>query len=249
MLSSFKTLADLFTSTAHHAGETFPFVTIDDFEVFAAETRDLSKAASLSFMPFLINSTTVTAWNAYSANHSEWIAQSLAFHNDEAQAGVSATEEKALREEFHGFVYKYDSARLHVPVEGEGPFAPIWQRSPISVNTTRLINLDLTSLPVYNELITFVSTTRMPILSAPKDPKIFGSLVQSKDGSPFSIIMQPVFDAFDHEGQKNHVVGAVSGALPWSAVFSNVSRILDDVEGIKQPSQRVTSSHCRFTLS
>ena len=230
-----QTLSTMYPSNAHQAGETLPFVTIEDFEAFGYGSRAQSKASVIVFTPLLKSKADLQAWNAYSVNHTNWIAQGRAYdpalntiqfaatdkeaNAADEQADLDHGDGKESIEEISEYVFKVDSTGRAVPEEGDGPFSPIWQMTPVPVDP-KMVNFNLASNTHFAEILKYISITGNPILSKPVDAQEFFGASESQNGSPRSILIQPVFDGFEHE---RAVVGAVAALLPWEGLFCDVS--------------------------
>ena len=256
VLISIQTLASLYPLTAHGEGVTLPFATIGDFEAFGAGTRDISKASVIAFTPLLKTEDDLVAWNAYSANHSDWIVHGREFNHDSLHAGIHDVIDQEVEDhqghnrdrvlleeemdhkdenenhededhdenesdEISEYVYSFDSTGRKVPEDGSGPFAPIWQMTPVPDDTS-IVNFNLESDKMFRDLLNHTLTTDNPILSEPVRPQDFFGTAFGGSESPFSILLQPVFDAFEHE-KIPVIIGAVVALLPWKDFFDDVS--------------------------
>jgi CHASE domain len=238
---SIQTLSALYPSNAHQSGDMLPFVTIDDFEASGEGTRDISKATLVAFTPLLKTESDLVTWNAYSANHSDWIARGREFQRDSMFESIHAAlddkaeenghvrilsqemEKEQLSEEITKYVYRIDSTGKPVPEDGSGHFAPIWQMSPVPPNPS-MVNFNLASNKDFEKLLDFASITGEPILSGPVHAEDFFGPTVSGNGRPVSILLQPVFDDFEH-AQDRAIVGTLVAMLHWEEFFNGVRGI------------------------
>ena len=255
---SIQSLSALYPSAAHQSGEMLPFVTIDDFEASSEGTRDISEVSLIAFTPLLKAESDLVTWNAYSANHSDWIARGREFQRDSMFESIHAAvdkeanhvrpwsdeitnaaevqqnadnqdtrqehnDKKELLEDISAYVYRIDSAGKPVPEDGSGHFAPIWQMSPVPPNPS-MVNFNLASNKDFEKLLDFASITGEPILSGPVHAEDFFGPTVSGNGRPVSILLQPVFDDFEH-AQDRAIVGTLVAMLHWEEFFNGVRGI------------------------
>jgi hypothetical protein len=232
----------LYPASARDAGQTLPFATFAAFEVFGEGTREVSKASVIAFTPLLKTEAELFAWNAYSAGHSAWIAQGRAFEStlgdiqnatdqtkqtrswsvtNEEEQGFHNESEHGKHGGFTEYVYHFDSTGRAVAQAGDGPFTPLWQMSPVLADLT-MVNFNLASNPVFAELLEYASLTGLPILSAPINPQDFFGASASENGTPHSILVQPIYNGFAHE-KEHEIVGTVTALLSWEDFFEDVS--------------------------
>jgi hypothetical protein len=73
------------TSSAIATNETFPFVTVPNFEVLGATTRAQSGIEMLFWQPILVNDKKKQKWIEYSLENQGWINESRALAMKHAQ--------------------------------------------------------------------------------------------------------------------------------------------------------------------
>ena len=248
---SLQTLSVLFPSEAHKSNETLPFVTIQDFEAFGEGIREVSKATLIAFTPLLQTQNAMKAWNAYSANNTDWIAQGRAFNpllsaihdavDDSARLRVvsfptnktkveegqkhhsTSTNSNADRRLLDDTINFVYTTESTGKVEPEGGDGPF---TPIWQMTpvprdTKIINYNLAANRVYAELFLYADTTGQPILSEPLDSQEFFVSTASDKESPASVLVYPVFDEFEHVAE-HKTVGFISGLFHWEQFFEDV---------------------------
>ena len=231
-------MAALYPSSVDQTGETLPFVTFADFEAFGEGTREVSKASVIAYTPLLTTEAELLAWNVYSVNNSQWIAQGRAFeptlgsilnatdNKKQTRSWSAGNTEHSLKTGITEYVYHIDSTGRAISEAGEGPFTPLWQMSPV-LTDLRMVNFNLASKPLYAGLVEYASITGLPILSEPVNPEeFFGTWAnENENGSPHSILVQPVYNGFAHE-KEQEVVGTVTALLSWENFFEDVSESL-----------------------
>jgi hypothetical protein len=130
-------------SYARDTNQTWPYVTIPDFEARSAKFLALTNAVVfLQFM--LITPETRDKWEAYTAEHGRvWTEQSIEYlkRNDmfqDAYRTLNITEPEYLE-----FIHDYSAWGVEghqgLPRNNSGPFLPMWQSAPLIPTT-----------PVYN---------------------------------------------------------------------------------------------------
>lgn len=132
------------TSYAAFTNKTWPFVTLPDFEVKAASARALAGSVSLTFSP-LVTAEEKKEWEVYSVQNREWVQQGLDF---EERFGIERIDYRSLQTNPNtAVISSFDQSGDRLPAQGDGPFFPVWQSSPVA---ERMINLDLDSIEVFS---------------------------------------------------------------------------------------------------
>ena len=108
-----------FTSYALFRGLTWPFVTIPDFAFSAIPFRYQSDTVHFSVNP-IVTQAQRAQWELYVQENQAWVNQSIA---EEKQA---PTDYMLYDQIFQ--VEQQDSGYIPVPVSGNGPFYPMWQK-------------------------------------------------------------------------------------------------------------------------
>lgn len=119
-------LAYLYTSFSKAQGDVLPFTTIDDFEAFGSETRQLARAATVKYVPMLHDIDELREWNEYSRSHTEWIGRSRHFQQDSADGNAT---NNPVSNRFTPYVYDGGSNIINRTKRNTllMPAAPIWQ--------------------------------------------------------------------------------------------------------------------------
>lgn len=121
-----SSMATALTSFAQRTNQTFPFVTLSDFETRGQQLIEISDAESLGYTP-LVEAKYKDAWGFYVMGNQAWIYESMAVQGRQG-------EELAPVAPF--IIDLSDGA----PKEY---YTPLWQQAPFV--TTAPINIDLTS--------------------------------------------------------------------------------------------------------
>lgn len=110
-------------SFAHFANQTWPFVTVPNFEFRLAKIRSLSKSTTI-YMYRLVTSDERMEWERYTAENNQWVNESIRL--------------QAEYRNFHGpIVYDYETIDFIHDYDGEALpydreiYLPMWQTSPM----------------------------------------------------------------------------------------------------------------------
>jgi hypothetical protein len=122
------------SKAAVEKNETFPFVTVDLFEVIGGQARAMSGILEVVWSPS-VEVEEFDVWNTYATENIGWYNDSIALFL--AEPGHNLTEEWFNHSSSD---YSIKSPFPFVPTS-EGPWAPRWQASP-PVRSTYEINFD-----------------------------------------------------------------------------------------------------------
>ncbi|GAX14200.1 hypothetical protein FisN_20Hh177 [Fistulifera solaris] len=141
-----KMTAGQITKAALETGQTFPFVTVDHFEILGRQFIHTLQVEQITWSP-LIDVEEYAAWTNYSTENIGWLNQSV-------ELNLAGSENDHTIED-----YNFSDTNYEITAAGgdlsSGPWSPIWQTSPPPFNS-ELINFDMYSLPV-----TFVEQSAM----------------------------------------------------------------------------------------
>jgi cell division protein FtsL len=242
-LAAVDALSSSMTSYALASGSTFPNVTVPDFEVLGANTRILSDALIVFYMP-LVSNEDRTGFEAYARDTELQFDEALASENelrerqDEAfgLSGRRVQELPPLRPE----IYKYGPNNTNpAQPEGAGPFLPIWQITPVFSMFKASLMFDLNEHDAVVDHLKEAVRTEEAVLNQihnnydPEDFddtantlfQLFLQLGQYReesdayDGDPDSNMAYPVFSDF---GEKRELVGLLMTTLYWKVYFTDV---------------------------
>jgi hypothetical protein len=140
-LGAINSMATSITSYSLDAKQTFPFVTIPNFEIRGSDLRVQSGANSILWLPLVTDETRV-AWEEYALINRFQIAE--AFLEDERQRekqdeefGLTNTSSTGIRmlQQSQQETILDDGTGYHPSIwsgrdesEGSGPYLPLWQR-------------------------------------------------------------------------------------------------------------------------
>ena len=213
--AALSNLAQLFPSHADGTEEMSPFLTVQDFDEFAAVSRELSGARSVSYCPFIWDERARMSWEQYSVAEQSWME--------------STTD--AVLEPIPPRIWLSDGNGVGMVDPGPAPYAPLWQVSPIPVTDTSMINFNMASDARVVEWMTvqLEQNTSWSFLSQPGYHSILvpssGELVE-----PTSLAWIPVLESrFAMESDEEpQVSGALVADMPWTTILSNVSCVMAD---------------------
>jgi hypothetical protein len=116
------------TSAAWATNSTFPYVTPPIFEVHAFHARVKSGAEIIMYSPLILSQDNVPAWNNYSVENQGWIDDS----RDTVKSSASENSTRFLDGTITPFIWTNEDFEKPnpVPVQGNGPFFPVWMMSP-----------------------------------------------------------------------------------------------------------------------
>ena len=139
-------LSRTITAQAIATNQTFPFVTIDNFEVYARDARIACQAESFAYTA-RVKAQDIMAFNEYSITHSNWVKKSQALTN-------ALENENKVYDELTILPFIYDTT--YDINTGEQTIVPtrtnaevLWQTSPVIDNGFLLMS-NLVSLNVEN---------------------------------------------------------------------------------------------------
>lgn len=141
-------LAGSITIAAAEQNSSFPFVTVPFFEAKAQQAREQSGIESFSYCP-IITEENRFQWSSYAMDNKGWIENSRA-----ASGGESESEA-----EIHPFLWTISDGYKVVESAGNGPFASLWQTSPLPLNPLASINYEMLSDPEFSRTLLVLSLT------------------------------------------------------------------------------------------
>lgn len=164
-------LSQTVTASAKITNSQFPFVTVPTFEMYGEHARQQSGIQAISYNPLISDSQKI-AWNNYSVNHQDWIAESRQLYIQGLEAGtesgIGANESMAsaasvarqyLNTTISPYIYNIDSQGNVYAATPPGPYLPFWQQSPPPLDPT-FVNLNLMQEPYIQALMPPISLTR-----------------------------------------------------------------------------------------
>jgi len=207
--ASLSNLARLFPSHADSTEEMAPFLTVQEFDDFAAVSREITGARSVSYCPFIWDELARTSWEGYSVTEQSWMERST----------------DAVLEPIPNRIWLRDGNGVRMVDPGPAPYAPLWQVSPIPVGDTSMINFNMASDASVEEWITvqLEQNTSWSILTR---PGYHSMLAPSSEQlvEPTSLAWIPVLESRSamENVDEPQVSGALVADLAWTTILSNV---------------------------
>eukprot|EP00980_Cylindrotheca_fusiformis_P011171 scaffold2563_cov124-Cylindrotheca_fusiformis.AAC.2 len=178
-LSSLDSLSRAFTTHELNSNESWPLVTISDFELRGEHVREQGDFLSVGFYP-LVESDMRKTWENYTADNVGWIEK--ASNCTGQDLGVS---KEILRfDSDSGFVIDDSSS---------GSYLPTWQLSPVAES---FINLNMLSHPIFATAINTTIRTGEVTISRLDDGSRFEPLQESSFSDYYSCLMQNQGDGY-----------------------------------------------------
>jgi hypothetical protein len=238
-LGAMDNLAVDVQSYAHMSGSEWPMVTVPDFEQRSEITRGLSDADFVMLVPLVEGGSHQTEWERYAVDHQAWLhvadaeLESLLLHPS-LEEGAAQVERNLGESHVSQFIFN-ESGRC----AGDGPFAPLWETSPVVPGLADWVNFDALSVPQFRRGFDALRKARMGILAevvfagnestAPSyNASWLGALATSSRSvamhGPLRTVLYPIL------GNETTLVAALVAISPWSGHFSNV--LTPNVRGV-----------------
>lgn len=222
-LGAIDSLAIDLSSFARATHSEWPLVTLPEFERRAANTRDMTEAEFIMLLPFVSESSLAT-WESYSVENQDWLVHGQQLEGPLGDA--SRTFRMLGHEGITPHVFNQNGR-----CTGEGPFAPLWQTSPLVPGLDEWVNFDLFSWDGFqgslkvlldSQLAVMGEVMNLPDQSSPPPgflPTVALPTPRAVDsaGDPASVILYPVIGG----GTEKSVVGVLAVTIPLKAHFTN----------------------------
>lgn len=207
IFAQMRMLSTTITSFALGLNESWPNVTLANFDLRAQETESLTHAELIAFAPILRSDQT-TSWEHYADEHQGWIQDDLKLRGWDTDPGFIST-----------FIHPFPNG---IEDKSESDLVlPLWQLGPVPHDVS-VIKLDLFTHPVLRPIILESLTDRHKQLSPVVDVDFLIKATDEafvSDGHPRSVLVQPVFEDFS---SNQSVVGFLLVVIPWEPYFDNV---------------------------
>ncbi|CAB9499837.1 Receptor-type guanylate cyclase gcy [Seminavis robusta] len=222
METTFRSLASGVTSYATEHNETWPFMTMPNWNARALNTHQLSHAVGLGMSP-IVQGTNITEWENYSVQASQvWMDAARPFQqqtgalvatiNRDKQQPMLMPESPNTYPAVTDYVYHYadDGVKLSVP-PSVPQVIPVWQLAPAPLYNATIINFDMLNQTVLANALERVMQTRQVVLT-PAFPEVDlfwkGAIPPASaldadpttQQQPVSVFLQPIFETVTHSG-------------------------------------------------
>ena len=214
------------TSYAVGTNSTFPFVTLPDFDLRAANTLALADTFSVVFVP-LVTQKNRAKWETYTVDNEAWITTALNRQTASVERRAQAPETIGLSTPMIT-AFAQDGALVRQP-DGAEPYFPVWQNAPVD---TSIVNFNLASVGSFTDSILHMVETKQAVLGKTAEFTPNELLIEQYyeqllvgdqddyEGEPVSNLFYPVFDKF---GKDHGLVGMLNIVIFWHAFFEGVS--------------------------
>ena len=242
-LGALESLSIDATSYANFKNETWPFLTLPDFAQRGGVTRTLAHSVSVALYPRVPTSQR-KEWENYSMKHLERLDKALQFekgrtaHRSPSSSGAIQTRklvdsQQNIDEDVSTFVFSFEDGQK-VATQGEGPFFPFWQSSPV---WSRLINFDISSSILFASDLQAMLYRRNAIVGKAIDlaqDSTSGAFQAFADywaasesfiqaDAPVCKVLFPVFDRLSTSTKREREpVGVLMAVFFWESFFSDV---------------------------
>ncbi|GAX23164.1 hypothetical protein FisN_33Lh057 [Fistulifera solaris] len=207
IFSAGEMVAGQVMKSATEKNQTYPFVTVDLFEVVGRQAREMSGIFDITWCP-IISGEKYDAFATYANEHIGWYKDSIALYLDEP--GHNFTIEMFnLSDTDYSIVNPFPG----MPA-GPGPYSPRWQGSPPSFDSY-FINVDAYAFraDATNEAIEkFRRALMSEVLAPPPD---------QANSPPYGALAHPVYDNL-FEPKTDKIVGKVFSLFFWDANLVNL---------------------------
>jgi hypothetical protein len=215
---------------------SFPFVRVPQFEVVAAEARQLSASKSILWTPFVDYNAQLNSWTSFAIANTDgptgWLNESRQALARNKEDPYYKYKDNFLEGNVSEFVFRFNKEGDVEAVQEPGLMAPIWQLSPPPPNSG-LINYDLMAETHIPPIIPILNATRRGFFLE-IDPELgrkVGMLTPSNNSigqdHPHSTFVQPVLSSFEPDAA---LVGFVAAIVNWDDFLSRL--VPDGINGI-----------------
>lgn len=146
MFDAVRDMAEMISLSAHKTNASFPFTTAEYFESRCRHFREQTGFVSVLWAP-IVTKPQVDEWINYTVNHLDWLYESRFVEQVTTQAKIGRVESAHMSD--HDSTFERDfvdtpvppfiyvdqpdqKKEEYIPVTNDGPYAPIWQISPLA---------------------------------------------------------------------------------------------------------------------
>ena len=253
-VGAMNSLSTAITSYALESGSRFPNVTLPHFAERGADFRIQADSFVVHYAPYITNETR-SAWEEYAMANRHQIDEAFATDSkmrayQDKEMNYVADEDgdqRMLQEDPPSDPNVLpDGSGYHVGIwsngailpagrlsDNDGPYLPLWQRSPINPSKQGMVNMDFDKTPAGGGAISHLkekeavlSRTLVPIPAMQK--QVIGNLkfgqyrhdFEGYVADPMTYFAYPVFTSFDRETQE--LGGVIFGNLWWRMLFADI---------------------------
>lgn len=226
------------TSTSHalDSNSTWPFVTLDDFDLMAKKELALTGTPVLKFQP-IVQSMDRGEWEEYADNNIDWIRKARG--RDQTLTHQQKKKRRSLVDavEHSKEIWKFNQVTYEPIIEEvQDLYLPVWQHVPLNPMG---VNFNILSDEWQRGPVESVLESGLAVLSRVHDPEssseqvsdilneVYSHYLQqfsgdqnmTYNGEPTTNLYYPVFDSFDRD---RAVVGVYTMTIFWELLFSGM---------------------------
>ena len=177
-LLAIESLSTTLTSYAIDTNQSWPFVTLPDYELRATETIDLASVLSCVMLPLVSNPEEKDKWESYVVDNDSWFKEGLRI---QAQQGIQTDGEEDENESLQLLENIRNGTGLDIehrifrvagsgtePDDGPGPYLPWWTMAPV-IPWGALVNYNTITHPGRVKELNAVLQNQVTLVSAASD--------------------------------------------------------------------------------
>mmetsp|Transcript_21372 Transcript_21372/g.50809 ORF Transcript_21372/g.50809 Transcript_21372/m.50809 type:complete len:1202 (-) Transcript_21372:132-3737(-) len=172
-IAAIASLGVTFTAFAQANNDTWPFVTMNDFQQRAASAKGLSDAYFLELLP-IVTDDDREKWEEYSVENKGWLSEgreyqqrfdiepttrNLQLAEGDVVTGDVVNTFTGGESSISETIFTFDENWATISSPRPGPYYPIWQSSPILPEPRDLVNYDLKYYADYGPYIKLAAQT------------------------------------------------------------------------------------------
>jgi hypothetical protein len=125
VMSTQQQLSQIISASAINNNETWPFVTVPQFEVHGEYCRQTSGAETVAILP-LVSQANLLAWNMYSVENQGWLNESRSIIQNSGNKDTLSLS-SYLDGNITPFIYEMADSQAAFPIPSANPpYAPVW---------------------------------------------------------------------------------------------------------------------------
>jgi hypothetical protein len=237
-----------FNKNGTEATNEFPFVVVPKFELLGSHSISISKSAVIIWAPF-VNDDQLDPWSNFSKSEVySWYNESYEIKKDDERINLDVYENNTfyatpIREMIWDGYALEDGTTNHITSEKPGPYAPLWQMSPLPL-TAESINYNLLYENGLRDLVDVMLQNHDCVMSGgiTDEDSVLRSLLESlvevveevatetvlEVEQPDTIHLTPVLDKLDDD---DSVIGFLVSVIHWDAFLTDI--FPSDVNGVE----------------
>lgn len=221
MEQAIRNIADSITFHARESNSSFPFVTMTLFESFAGNIRLTNNFLTIGYSP-IVPIEKRQSWEKYAGEFGKQMIDSQLQQHEPQQLVASMDDHfdvfpSIFETESHG----EHLLRTRAKEKSNQPFVPLWQLSPLTIDSSQFLNYNLLHDQWLGEVVLHAVKNGNIVVTDFAGPLFGNTSAESTE----SYIVAPVFATTDVRPlTKPRVVGFVYGYFTWDEVLSQIAR-------------------------